>query len=267
MKRNTLALLVTIIALTTGCQSDNTTNETTLTSSEQTVSEQIVAENIEETQDEFSEYTDTKEIFNNFKTEPIGDDGYEVYCAYDRYAIVYAYNGILIYDFENKQICGGIDNGALGMDYIQGENAFCIVSDKADENVFLYEFSDIMDGGMANGYKYSISKKTLDYVENEPLDNYVSHLDWVMDFSAPDTQRPVTEYMKLQEKFCNSEENTFDEYGFIIEGVGARPRENDIVVFAYGHDTDNETERKFKIYTITKESFDIIDSYDFEIEL
>lgn len=153
------------------------------------------------------------------------------------------------------------------MNYTQGENAFAIVSDKADENVFLYKVSDIMDGSMVNGYKYSISEKTLDYVENEPLDNYVSHLDWVMVFSSPDPQQedPVTDYMKLQEKFCNPEENTFDE-GFVIEGVGARPRENDIVVFAYGHDTDNETERKFKIYTVTKDSFDIIDSYNFENE-
>lgn len=267
MKRKiTLIALLSTFAIS-GCQSKENGMELKITepATEQLSVEQT-SENDENTENELSQYTDTEAILKKFKNEPMGADGFLIYCAYDKYAVIEAYNGTLIFDFDNYKICGGIDNGALGMDHTQGSDATTAISDVTDTYVFLYKASDI-HGSKANGYKYSIPEHTLSYVENEPLGNYVSHMDWVMEFSGPNYMRndEPSDYIKLENLLCNNDEKSYSEGDFVIEGIAARPRENDIAVFAYGHIFGEDNERIFKLYIMSKKDFQIIKSYDFDV--
>lgn len=66
------------------------------------------------------------QIIGDIKSNPIGSTGPQLSYVNDKYAVILSYNGILIYDLGERKIINTIDNKALGLDKIQGDDRIVI---------------------------------------------------------------------------------------------------------------------------------------------
>lgn len=188
-----------------------------------------------------SQYLDKEKVYDIIKANPIGSDNPEIVYASDKYAVIFNYNGTLIYDFESNKICGAIDNTAINMTATQGDNVTNFYCN--DEYVFMCKNSEQTDSGNAKGYLYSIKENKMCYIEKMEL-SYFNSDNGSIQRCLEDNPLDA-----VQVKY-NKEGN---------RGFSVYPRNDDIVVFEYGYNPNSE----FKLYTLS-EDLELISEYEFE---
>lgn len=123
------------------------------------------------------------DLQNEVLEAPIGADPPKLIFANDKYAGVLNYNGLLIYNLDDKKLSTAIDINGLGFDQIQGDGAIEITSN--DEYLVLNKM------GKTDGYVYSLDGKYLskaddiskisaskaEYLENDGINEIKAKID------------------------------------------------------------------------------------------
>lgn len=123
------------------------------------------------------------DLQNEVLEAPIGADPPKLIFANDKYAGVLNYNGLLIYNLDDKKLSTAIDINGLGFDQIQGDGAIEITSN--DEYLVLNKM------GKTDGYVYSLEGKYLskaddiskisaskaEYLENDGINEIKAKID------------------------------------------------------------------------------------------
>lgn len=120
---------------------------------------------------------------NDVLEAPLGAVAPKLIFANDKYAGVLNYNGLLIYNLDDKKLSSALDINALGFDQIQGDGAIEISSN--DEYLVLNKM------GKTDGYVYSLEGKYLskaddiskisaskaEYLENDGINEIKAKID------------------------------------------------------------------------------------------
>lgn len=123
------------------------------------------------------------DIQNEVLEAPLGAVAPKLIFANDKYAGVLNYNGLLIYNLDDKKLSSALDINALGFDQIQGDGAIEITSN--DEYLVLNKM------GKTDGYVYSLEGKYLskaddiskisaskaEYLENDGINEIKAKID------------------------------------------------------------------------------------------
>lgn len=123
------------------------------------------------------------DLQNDVLEAPIGAVAPKLAFANDKYAGVLNYNGLLIYNLDDKKLSSALDINALGFDQIQGDGAIEISSN--DEYLVLNKM------GKTDGYVYSLEGKYLskaddiskisaskaEYLENDGINEIKAKID------------------------------------------------------------------------------------------
>lgn len=123
------------------------------------------------------------DLQNDVLEAPIGAAPPKLAFANDKYAGVLNYNGLLIYNIDDKKLSAAIDINGLGFEQIQGDEAIEITSN--DEYLVLNKM------GKTDGYVYSLDGKYLskaddiskisaskaEYLENDGINEIKAKID------------------------------------------------------------------------------------------
>lgn len=116
--------------------------------------------------EKLNSHLDKDIVFNNFLNEPVGATAPSLYYGNKDYSVVFNYNGILVVENETGTLKGAIDNRALGLNLMEGDEVTKVYGN--DDNMLFIS----NDSEKKSGYVYSI--------ENDLLKHYddVSHFDF-----------------------------------------------------------------------------------------
>lgn len=100
------------------------------------------------------------------KNQPIGATGPRLVYAYDQYAVILNFNGILIYDFDQQAILHTIDNLSLGLNKMQGSD---YTSVKSNRNELAFGNESDIDH---SAYVYHLQKNELHKANKKELEEF-----------------------------------------------------------------------------------------------
>lgn len=179
--KKTLVFILAVFMMATFC----------LTACTKDTDKEVQNESKEEMQNETTKFEKDEaldkfikaDIQNEVLEAPIGADPPKLAFANDKYAGVLNYNGLLIYNLDDKKLSTAIDINGLGFDQIQGDGAIEISSN--DEYLVLNKM------GKTDGYVYSLEGKYLskaddvskisaskaEYLENDGINEIKAKID------------------------------------------------------------------------------------------
>ncbi|ADY55716.1 hypothetical protein Sgly_1413 [Syntrophobotulus glycolicus DSM 8271] len=106
------------------------------------------------------------QVIEKIKNQPIGATGPRLVYAYDQYAVILNFNGILIYDFDQQAILHTIDNLSLGLNKMQGSD---YTSVKSNRNELAFGNESDIDH---SAYVYHLQKNELHKANKKELEEF-----------------------------------------------------------------------------------------------